>query len=110
MPGRVAPQALQQPSRGRQNTFMAIKALRHEVEHQNFMLGKRAENAKKLLLHLCQRPMVSIGKVAEVLGLTHQSATALVKQLKSMNILVETTGYGRNRLYLFKRHFELFMT
>lgn len=91
------------------NTFMAIMALRHEVEHQIFMLGKRAENAKKLLLHLYQRPMVSIGEVAEILGLTHQSATALVKQLESLNILVETTGYGRNRLYLFKRYFDLFM-
>lgn len=91
------------------NTFMAIMTLRHEVEHQILTLGKRAENAKKLLLHLYQRPMVSIGDVAEMLGLTHQSATALVKQLENLNILVETTGYGRNRLYLFKRYFDLFM-
>ena len=91
------------------NTFMAIMTLRHEVEHQILTLGKRAENAKKLLLHLYQRPMVSIGDVAEMLSLTHQSASALVKQLKNLNILVETTGYGRNRLYLFKRYFDLFM-
>lgn len=91
------------------NTFMAIMTLRHEVEHQILTLGKRAENAKKLLLHLYQRPMVSIGDVAEMLGLTHQSATALVKQLESLNVLVETTGYGRNRLYLFQRYFDLFM-
>lgn len=91
------------------NTFMAIMALRHKVEHQILTLGKRAENAKKLLLHLYQRPMVSIGEVAQMLGLTHQSATALVKQLESLNILVESTGYGRNRLYLFKRYFDLFM-
>jgi len=92
------------------NTFMAIMTLRHEVEHQILALGKRAENAKKLLLHLYQRPMVSIGDVAGLLEVTHQSATALVKQLESLNILVETTGYGRNRLYLFQRYFELFMT
>lgn len=92
------------------NTFMAIMTLRHEVEHQILTLGKRAENAKKLLLHLYQRPMVSIGDVAGLLEVTHQSATALVKQLESLNILVETTGYGRNRLYLFQRYFELFMT
>ncbi|MHB0765654.1 Fic family protein [Stutzerimonas sp. NM35] len=92
------------------NTFMAIMTLRHEVEHQILTLGKRAENAKKLLLHLYQRPMVSIGDVAGLLEVTHQSATALVKQLESLNILVETTGYGRNRLYLFRRYFELFMT
>ncbi len=91
------------------NTFMAIMALRQDVEHQILTLGKRAENAKKLLLHLYQRPMVSIGDVSEILDVTHPSATALVKQLESLNILVETTGYGRNRLYLFHRYFDLFM-
>ena len=92
------------------NTFMAIMTLRHEVEHQILTLGKRAENAKKLLLHLYQRPMVSIGDVAGLLEVTHQSAAALVKQLESLDILLETTGYGRNRLYLFQRYFQLFMT
>lgn len=91
------------------NTFMAIMTLRHEVEHQILTLGKRAENAKKLLLHLYQRPMVSIGDVSEILDVTHPSAAALVKQLESLDILVETTGYGRNRLYLFQRYFDLFM-
>lgn len=91
------------------NTFMAIMTLRHEVEHQILTLGKRAENAKKLLLHLYQRPMVSIGDVSEILEVTHPSAAALVKQLESLDILVETTGYGRNRLYLFQRYFDLFM-
>lgn len=91
------------------NTFMAVMALRQEVEHQIFMLGKRGENAKRLLLHLYKRPMLSIGEAAEVLGLTHQSASALVRQLEGLNILVETTGYGRNRLYLFKRYFDLFV-
>ena len=88
---------------------MAIMTLRHEVEHQILTLGKRAENAKKLLLHLYQRPMVSIGDVSEILDVTHPSAAALVKQLESLDILVETTGYGRNRLYLFQRYFDLFM-
>lgn len=91
------------------NTFMAIMTLRHEVEHQILTLGKRAENAKKLLLHLYQQPTVSIGDVSAILAVTHPSAAALVKQLEDLDILVETTGYGRNRLYQFKRYFDLFM-
>lgn len=91
------------------NTFMAIMALRHEVEHQILGLGQRAENAKKLLLYLYQRPMLSVNEAAEQLGVTHQSANALVKQLESLGILRETTGYGRNRLYVFERYFALFM-
>lgn len=91
------------------NTFMAIMALRQDVEHQILALGGRAENAKKLLLYLYQRPMISVNEAAEHLGVTHQSANALVKQLEGLQILNETTGYGRNRLYVFERYFELFM-
>lgn len=91
------------------DTFMAIMALRHEVEHQILGLGQRAENAKKLLLYLYQRPMLSVNEAAEQLGVTHQSANALVKQLENLGILRETTGYGRNRLYVFERYFGLFM-
>jgi Fic family protein len=91
------------------NTFMAIMALRQDVEHQILALGGRAENAKKLLLYLYQRPMISVNEAAEHLGVTHQSANALVKQLAGLQILNETTGYGRNRLYVFERYFDLFM-
>lgn len=91
------------------NTFMGIMALRQDVEHRILGLGKRAENAKKLLMYLYQRPMVSVKEVAELLEVTHQAANMLVGQLESMDILIETTGYGRNRLYLFERYFELFV-
>lgn len=91
------------------NTFLAIMALRQDVEHRILGLGGRAENAKKLLLYLYQRPMLSVNEAAEHLGVTHQSANTLVKKLEQMEVLVETTGYGRNRLYMFKRYFELFM-
>jgi Fic family protein len=101
--------AVVETATGSKNTFMAIMALRQDVEHQILVLGGRAENAKKLLLYLYQRPMLSVNEAAEHLGVTHQSANTLVKQLEQMNVLVETTGYGRNRLYVFQRYFELFM-
>lgn len=84
-------------------------SLRQEVEHQILSLGQRAENAKKLLMYLYQRPMVSVNDAAELLAVSHQAANSLVKHLETMNILKETTGYGRNRLFVFARYFELFM-
>lgn len=91
------------------NTFMEIMALRQGVEHQILALGGRAENAKRLLLYLYQRPMLSVNEAAEHLGVTHQSANVLIGKLEELGILVETTGYGRNRLFLFERYFRLFM-
>jgi Fic family protein len=91
------------------NTFMAIMTLRQDVEHQILGLGKRAERAKSLLMHLYQNPMISVNDAAEVLGGSHQAANSLVKQLEALGILREATGYGRNRLYLFDRYFSLFI-
>lgn len=91
------------------NTFMAIMTLRQEVEHQILGLGRRAEKAKILLMHLYQRPMISVNDAAEILEGSHQVANALVKQLEELGILKEATGYGRNRVYLFERYFALFI-
>jgi Fic family protein len=91
------------------NTFMAIMALRQEVEHQILGLGRKAEKAKALLMYLYQRPMISVNEAAEILGGSHQVANALVKQLEELGILKEATGYGRNRIYLFERYFTLFI-
>lgn len=91
------------------NTFMAIMALRQEVEHQILGLGRKAEKAKALLMYLYQRPMISVNEAAEILGGSHQVANALVKQLEELGILKEATGYGRNRIYLFEHYFTLFI-
>jgi DNA-binding MarR family transcriptional regulator len=60
-------------------------------------------------MHLYQRPMLTVSEAAEILAISHQSASGLVKQLEEMGILVETTGYERNRLYVFARYFDLFI-
>ncbi|WP_215607175.1 Fic family protein [Leptothoe spongobia] len=90
-------------------TFIEIMQLRNEVENTILTFGKRAENAKKLLLHLYQRPVISVNETAEMLDLSHQSASILIRKLEENNILSETTGYQRNRLYVFLRYFNLFM-
>lgn len=91
------------------DTFMEIMKLRHEVEGKILSMGKRAERAKSLLMYLYQKPMISVNEAAEVLGGSHQAANLLVKQLEQLGILREATGYGRNRLYLFDRYFNLFI-
>ncbi len=101
--------AVKETATSSKNTFMEIMALRQDVEHQILGLGKRAENAKILLVQLYQRPLISVNDAAELLQISHQTANALVKQLEAMGILKEITGYGRNRLYGFERYLQLFM-
>lgn len=101
--------AIVETANSSKNTFMSIMSLRQAVEHQILSLGQRAEKAKKLLLHLYQRPMMSANDAADILEVTHQSASSLIKQLEKMGILTEATGYERNRLYVFDRYFQLFI-
>ena len=89
-------------------TFHQIMVMRNELEGQLVTLGRRAENARILLLHLYQRPAVSGKEVAQILGVTPRAANGLVSQFVDLGILEEVTGFQRNRLYFFRRYIRLF--
>ncbi len=90
-------------------TFQNVLALRSEVEHAILTLGRKAENAKTLLNHLYRKPFISPNEVADLLRLTHQTASKLIQDFERLDILTETTGYQRNRVFYFERYFKLFL-
>ena len=98
---------LETAQKGKQ-TFQAILALRSEMEPKMLELGRRARNGQKLLTLLYRLPLVSANDVADELGVTHQTANALVAEFVKIGILKEMTGQSRNRLFLFDRYFNLF--
>ena len=91
-------------------TFTGILELRQEVDHLAFGYGKRAENVQKLLKHLYRRPAVTASQVSDLLGVTHQTASALLNKMVDDNMLSEITGYQRNRIFVFERYMRLFRT
>ena len=90
-------------------TFEGILALRREMDTLAFGYGKRAENAQILLKRLYRRPAVTASETGELLGVSHQSASALLRKMVEDKILVEITGYQRNRIFYFSRYVQLFM-
>ena len=71
-------------------------------------LGRAAANGHKVLEHLYQRPIIA---VADVEGLTKTSYTAantLVSRMVELGMLVEATGYRRNRLFRYQAYIDLF--
>lgn len=90
------------------STFQAILQLRHDMDTLIFSYGKRAENAQLLIKRLYNKPVTTINGTALLLGISHQAASALLKKMVNDNILVEATGYQRNRLFIFNRYLELF--
>jgi Fic family protein len=91
-------------------TFQKILALRNKVEAQILTMGRRAKNARKLLMFLYKEPMVNTVTVSKKLKISSVAAHQLVKRMGDAGILVEMTGFKRNRLFQFKRYFDLFLT
>ncbi len=89
-------------------TFEGIIRLRSECEQKAMLMGKRARKALKLLTSLYSQPIVSASAIAALLDITSQSANALARAFEDAGILLETTGYKRNRLFAFKDYIELF--
>ena len=90
-------------------TFQSILVIRQEVEGTTLSLGKRAENARRLLNHLYRQPFVTPNKVAELLSVTHQTASLLIRNFQELNILEKWEKIGRNQVYVFGRYFALFL-
>jgi len=90
-------------------TFEAILALHSEVEQTTLSLGKKAENARLLLNYLYRRPFVIPNDLADVLNITHQTASSLIRDFEELNILKKWEKVGRNQSYVFGRYLALFL-
>jgi Fic family protein len=89
-------------------TFEGILKLRQEVSVIILAYGKRAKNAQLLLNFLYKSPSTTINNAASLLGVSHQAASALINKMLGDEILVEFTGYQRNKVFIFSRYISLF--
>ncbi|MEK7539728.1 MAG: Fic family protein [Patescibacteria group bacterium] len=89
-------------------TFKKIIDLREDVEQRIMTMGKRAPVGKKFLLKLYSQPIVNSKQVSKWLEITPQSAITLLKEFEKQHILKETTGFKRNRLFVFSEYVRLF--
>ena len=90
------------------NTFMGILKLKEQIENRIVNFGRKMRNARKLLLFLYSKPIVTAGDVEEFLKLSRRSARDLINELMKNRILTEITGYKRNRVFSFKEYLDLF--
>jgi Fic family protein len=77
------------------------RAIVHLREENHGLLRDRGAGANevRLLDLLFQRPLVNVGLVRQLLGVTNVTATRLVDQLASDGLLDEVTGRKRNRVF-----------
>ena len=91
------------------STFKKIQKLRDDVEGKRLVkLGKRLPKAKVLLMNLYRNPRVTAAEVSTILGVTPKTANELIQNFIDLDILVESTGYRRNRVFSFMEYVKLF--
>lgn len=91
------------------NTFREILKLKENIEGVKLLsLGKRVNNAKKLINFLYKKPLVNVKDVENLLNVTAKPANAIIQEFVKLEILKEVTGYKRNRFFLFEKYYKLF--
>jgi Fic family protein len=93
---------------GSKQIFEGIVALRQRCEEQILQLGKRVTKGQALLRELYPQPVMSVIDIATKLGITHQSASSLIRSFEEMGIFREITGRKKDRLFVFSEYLGLF--
>ena len=91
------------------STLEEIIDLKTSIEEERILLmGRRSKQGLAFLHHLFKKPVVTIKDVQEMTGLSPKAANDLVKVFVEHKILVETTGYQRNRVFVFDEYVKMF--
>jgi Fic family protein len=89
-------------------TFKNIIALRADIETKIMTLGKKQVLAKNVLQHLYGEPITDMQSIAKSIGVSVPTVSRLLSELIRLEILIEITGFKRNRIFVFDRYLKLF--
>ncbi len=89
-------------------TFKSIIDLRRESELKLIALGKKQALAASFLQYLYSTPITDATDVAGALNINISTAFRLIDDFIRLNLLIETTGFKRNRVFTFDDYIKLF--
>lgn len=91
------------------STLKKIIDLKASIEKERiFPLGKRSKQGIEFFHHLFTKPVVTVKDAQKITGLSPKAANDLVRTFIDRKILVETTGYQRNRIFMFDEYMRMF--
>lgn len=89
-------------------TFDGILQLQKEIDKKVDTLGSRGINAKKVVTYLYQKPITTADNVAKIANISMPSAYKLISDMERLDILKETGGAQRGRVYNLQTYINLF--
>lgn len=91
-------------------TFDAILKLQKDLERKISTLGRRGIHAKKLVEYLYQNPVINSKRAIEVLKASKPTVHKLLTDFEHLGILTETTGFARNKSFIFENYMKCFFS
>lgn len=90
--------------------FKNIVELTKRIEDQIINLNVKYDNAKKIIDYFYDEPYSTRKKIAKILKMPESTVNGVINELKSANIIKETTGYSRNQIFVFSEYIEIFLS
>lgn len=91
------------------NTLQEIMKLKANIEKEKILaMGKRIKQASTLLHGLFSEPLVQLKDVQRITVLSPKAASDLIQAFVVAGVLKETTGFQRNRVFIFEDYLKLF--
>ncbi len=98
---------IQTASHGKE-TFKNILMLKNEIDGKIVSMGRKAENARKIMNLLYRKPVINVNEAALHLNITYKAARELIMDFEKHGILKEITDFKRNMLFECKPYVSLF--
>ena len=70
-------------------------------------LGKKAQKAQLLLDQLFRRPIINASEAEKLLFISPKTVNVLLRLFEDKQIIVEITGFKRNRIFAFREYLEI---
>ena len=90
--------------------FKKVVELTKKIDIQIADLKVKYDNVKKIIDYFYDEPYSPRKKIAKALAMPESTVNGVINELKSANIIKETTGYSRNQIFVFLEYVEIFLS
>ncbi len=89
-------------------TFIKIIQLQKDMEVKLHSFGTKSEKINTILNSFYDTPILSVKDIVTRTGIADKTTRNMIELMLEEGLIKEMTGYGRNKLFIFEKYFNLF--
>lgn len=103
-------EAVIETSKTAKEKFRKVVELTVEMDKIIVNLPVKSDNAKKVINVLYNEPIINRKKLCNITKIKEGTIKNIINCLLENDIIVETTGYSRNQIFVFSEYVEIFLS